>query len=122
MTAKEVSFESDDSASQKEFWFDYLSDSGDGTRAMYSIGYLAMSTLWIKPDPVARISQHSLTANSDRSVTTIRADELAQLPRGESSFSAATWLITPPQYIATGYLYTKSFDYRRENGVTGSLI
>ena len=31
--------------SEKEFWFDYISDTGDGQRAMYSIAYLCMSDL-----------------------------------------------------------------------------
>ncbi|MEP6919488.1 MAG: hypothetical protein ABI967_00075 [bacterium] len=41
----------------KEFWFDYLSDTGDGTTATYSIAYLCLNNLWMKkrweemPDP-----------------------------------------------------------------------
>ncbi len=31
----------------EEFWFDYLSDSGDGMRATYSIAYLAQSDLFV---------------------------------------------------------------------------
>jgi hypothetical protein len=34
-------------ADEHEFWFDYLSDTGDGTRATYSVAYLAYSNLWI---------------------------------------------------------------------------
>lgn len=33
-----------------DFWFDYLSDTGDGTKAVYSLAYLCMSDLWV-PDP-----------------------------------------------------------------------
>ncbi|HEX8476558.1 MAG TPA: hypothetical protein VF666_21350 [Pyrinomonadaceae bacterium] len=33
-----------------EFWFDYISDVGDGMRAMYSIAYLCMSDLWSVAD------------------------------------------------------------------------
>ncbi|MEK6279815.1 MAG: hypothetical protein AABN95_05625 [Acidobacteriota bacterium] len=29
--------------SEKEFWFDYISDTGDGQKAMYSIAYLCLS-------------------------------------------------------------------------------
>jgi hypothetical protein len=32
----------------KEFWFDYLSDTGDGTLATYSIAYLCLSNLWMR--------------------------------------------------------------------------
>src|SRR5262249_22741811 len=31
-----------------EFWFDYISDSGDGQLATYSIAYLCLSDLWAK--------------------------------------------------------------------------
>jgi hypothetical protein len=31
--------------SEKEFWFDYISDTGDGQKAMYSLAYLCMSDL-----------------------------------------------------------------------------
>src|SRR5688572_21416056 len=31
-----------------EFWFDYISDTGDGMRATYSIAYLCLSNLWVK--------------------------------------------------------------------------
>lgn len=31
-----------------EFWFDYISDTGDGMKATYSIAYLCMSDLWAK--------------------------------------------------------------------------
>lgn len=31
--------------SEKEFWFDYISDTGDGQKAVYSIAYLCMSDL-----------------------------------------------------------------------------
>lgn len=33
---------------EEVFWFDYLSDTGDGSRATYSIAYLCMSDLWVK--------------------------------------------------------------------------
>jgi hypothetical protein len=31
---------------QGEFWFDYISDTGDGMTATYSIAYLCLSDLW----------------------------------------------------------------------------
>ncbi|MBA3804837.1 MAG: metallophosphoesterase, partial [Acidobacteria bacterium] len=34
--------------SKGEFWFDYISDTGDGTRATYSIAYLCLSRLWVE--------------------------------------------------------------------------
>src|SRR3982751_5304906 len=49
MTGEEVSLATPEAESKGEFWFDYLSDAGDGTKAMYSIAYLALSNLWINP-------------------------------------------------------------------------
>ncbi|OLE53238.1 MAG: hypothetical protein AUG51_14190 [Acidobacteria bacterium 13_1_20CM_3_53_8] len=37
--------------SEEEFWFDYIADSGDGQRAVYSIAYLCMSDLAVKKEP-----------------------------------------------------------------------
>lgn len=31
-----------------EFWFDYISDTGDGMKATYSIAYLCTSDLWVR--------------------------------------------------------------------------
>jgi hypothetical protein len=39
--------EDGDSEPLEEFWFDYLADTGDGQRAVYSIAYLCMSDLAI---------------------------------------------------------------------------
>jgi hypothetical protein len=33
---------------QKEFWFDYISDTGDGMKATYSIAYLCLSDLYVQ--------------------------------------------------------------------------
>ncbi len=32
---------------KNEFWFDYISDTGDGMKATYSIAYLSLSNLWV---------------------------------------------------------------------------
>ena len=66
----------------KEFWFDYLSDTGDGTKATYSIAYLCLSNLWMK----AR--WESTPARQDASVQLEHlkriGDEYPEpLPRGE---------------------------------------
>lgn len=66
----------------KEFWFDYLSDTGDGTKATYSIAYLCLSNLWMKkrweatPDPrEAAIQLEHLKREGD--------EYPEPLPRGE---------------------------------------
>ncbi|MCM3900606.1 MAG: hypothetical protein ND866_02765 [Pyrinomonadaceae bacterium] len=37
-----------------EFWFDYISDTGDGMKATYSIAYLSLSNLWVSAAFAAR--------------------------------------------------------------------
>ena len=43
--------EDGDQDSEKEFWFDYLADTGDGQKAMYSLAYLCLSDLAAGGDP-----------------------------------------------------------------------
>lgn len=35
----------------KEFWFDYIADSGDGQAAVYDVAYLCLSDLWTRNNP-----------------------------------------------------------------------
>jgi hypothetical protein len=37
----------DGDAGAEEFWFDYISDTGDGMKATYSVAYLSAGDLWI---------------------------------------------------------------------------
>src|SRR5437660_11962448 len=80
MTAKEVNFNDE---SKTEFWFDYIADAGDGTKAMYSIAYLVMSSLWTKLTPNAK----DLPAHDpERKVSTLNNGKESfsfLLPRGE---------------------------------------
>ena len=44
-------------ASDEEFWFDYVSDTGDGQKAMYSVAFLCMSDFSVKaPQPGQAVS------------------------------------------------------------------
>ncbi len=74
MAAREVDrsqkFEGD------EYWFDYLSDSGDGMSATYSIAYLAQSDLFVPPNARAGDAV-GFAANSEPS---------RRLPRGDFLF------------------------------------
>jgi len=66
---------------RKEFWFDYIADTGDGTKAVYSIAYLAMSDLWAKQKWTALPEQEA-----EREVKFNRDEEgdfLTELPRGQ---------------------------------------
>jgi|GEM_PF-899913 len=80
MTAKELDFRDE---SKKEYWFDYLADAGDGTKAMYSIAYLALSSLWTRLDTAT--TQLPAT-EPGRKVSTINDGQEPfsfLLPRGE---------------------------------------
>jgi hypothetical protein len=63
-----------------EFWFDYLADSGDGQRAMYSIAYLCLSDLWT-PGSVDEPPPIGSTVTFEK-----RKKQTFQLPRGEFLF------------------------------------
>ncbi|HKX26121.1 MAG TPA: hypothetical protein VJ302_00380 [Blastocatellia bacterium] len=65
-----------------EFWFDYLSDTGDGMTATYSLAYLCLSNLYVKtldPSRLAAGDQVRVQANKE-------ASTVAELPRGEFLF------------------------------------
>ncbi|SNX59346.1 hypothetical protein SAMN06296273_0785 [Nitrosomonas ureae] len=62
---------------EQEYWFDYIADTGDGSRAVYNVAYLCMSGLWCKDGKITR--GHSISLS--------RAGEFNQrLPRGEFLF------------------------------------
>ncbi|HVF51895.1 MAG TPA: DMT family transporter [Pyrinomonadaceae bacterium] len=65
-----------------EFWFDYLSDTGDGMRATYSIAYLCLSDLWIK-DPRGEMPATTEDASVGFKQT---ASKQMLLPRGQFLF------------------------------------
>ena len=64
------------SASNNEFWFDYISDTGDGQRAMYSIAYLCMSDMNAGNNPQV----------GDKVTFVKDPDRQTLLPRGEFLF------------------------------------
>ena len=83
MTGEVFSF--DNSEEKQEFWFDYLSDAGDGTKAMYSLAYLAMCRgLWTKLTPAT--TDLPAQAADCEVKTTDNHGFTYQLPRGEFLF------------------------------------
>ena len=63
------------------FWFDYLSDTGDGTLATYSLAYLCLSDLWLRA-----AYETGMPRDEDACVQLNKFhDDLhqARLPRGE---------------------------------------
>lgn len=81
---KQVSLNATEAAAfwddRKEFWFDYLADAGDGTKAMYSLAYLCLSDLWVK-----QLDDDVLPPQNDRDVKVREGVEgfSQELPRGE---------------------------------------
>lgn len=70
-----------DGGAPKEFWFDYLSDTGDGTRAGYSIAYMCLSDLVVPASaaPGAEVEFESRISGRNNANRLI-------LPRGEFLF------------------------------------
>lgn len=83
MTGEVFSFDNPD---KQEFWFDYLSDAGDGTKAMYSLAYLTLCRgLWTKLNP-ATTDLPAQAADCEVKTTDNNRDFGYQLPRGEFLF------------------------------------
>jgi hypothetical protein len=59
-----------------DFWFDFMSDTGDGQKAVYNLAYLCLSDLWI-PNPAIR---------GEDVVSLETVDNGFKLPRGEFLF------------------------------------
>jgi hypothetical protein len=86
-------------AAEGEFWFDYLSDSGDGQMAVYSIAYLCMSDLWIdapqgwadgSPQEIRKLIDEGKVevkfAGKDAKLAELEASGHRVLPRGAFLF------------------------------------
>ncbi|HEY0405800.1 MAG TPA: hypothetical protein VGC89_08725 [Pyrinomonadaceae bacterium] len=71
------------SESEQEFWFDYISDTGDGQRAVYSIAYMCMSDFTAKRNPQLGDDVEFAAQPDDASL--LRDDKML-LPRGAFLF------------------------------------
>jgi hypothetical protein len=106
-----------------EFWFDYLADIGDGTRAMYSSAYLAMCrSLGTK----LTSTDTNLPANPQQCEVTTRQDAQAefpyQLPRGEFLFVGGDTAYHAASYITLVNRIQHPFRYAYEDLVKNKLI
>lgn len=108
MNPKEVPFEDE---GEDEFWFDYLSDAGDGSRAMYSIAYLALTSVWTKLDA----NTIALPAAEDqRKVTTLKSDGndyKYELPRGKFLFIGGDTSYHNADYLTLVDRFQRPFAY-----------
>ena len=68
---------------EKEYWFDYLADTGDGQKATYSIAYLCLSKLRVR-EPAA--SGSVVHFDSDDAPPESGSGAMTLLPRGEFLF------------------------------------
>ena len=122
MAGQEVTFATPEAENKDEFWFDYLSDAGDGTKAMYSLAYLAMTSLWTR----LNVNTAALPANeSDRQVsTTNNANDgfTLQLPRGEFLFFGGDTSYHAAEYMTLVNRIQRPFNYAYEDLRTNKLI
>lgn len=97
----------------KEFWFDYLSDTGDGTRATYSIAYLCMSNLWVR--------QRWETGMPDPHLADVQLDQFADaehpelLPRGEFLLIGGDTSYHLSDYATLHLRFQNPFDWAYED-------
>jgi hypothetical protein len=84
----------------KEFWFDYLADAGDGTKAMYAIAYLALSDLW---------------QDGKQDVTFEIAPGGQPLPRGEFLFIGGDTAYHVADYLTLANRIQRPFTYAFED-------
>jgi hypothetical protein len=116
MTGNCESFDDD----QGEFWFDYLSDAGDGNRAMYSIAYLALSSLWTKLD-----AQTTVLPADEQSldVTTIKESGFKfELPRGQFLFIGGDTSYHVADYMTLINRFQRPFNYAYQDLRNRNLI
>lgn len=101
-----------------EFWFDYLSDAGDGTRAMYSLAYLCMSNLWVSPT-----AQHELPAAAACRVRQSNEQGATMsLPRGEFLFIGGDTAYHASDYMTLANRVKQPFRWAYEDLKTHGRI
>lgn len=119
MAPKERDFATPDAEARGEFWFDYMSDVGDGTKAMYGTAYLALSNLWTNlladgtslPDD-ARYPEVSTSADG----------RTFSLPRGEFLFIGGDTAYHASDYLSLVNRIQRPFNYAYEDLKSQNLI
>ena len=100
MAGKVESFSADN---DEAFWFDYMADAGDGTKAMYTIAYLAMSDLWVQSEAAG----HQVFFEREK-------DGVA-LPRGEFLFIGGDTAYHVADYLTLVDRMRRPFAYAYED-------
>ncbi len=90
-----------------EFWFDYISDTGDGMTATYSVAYLCLSDLFVK-DPGLTKPEGQVFVRLE---TREDVSELKILPRGEFLLVGGDTSYHMADYASLGMRFQQPFKW-----------
>jgi hypothetical protein len=107
----EINDRHEDTSENGAFWFDYLSDSGDGQCATYNIAYLCMHDLWLPsansaPDINKEAKKVSLIESTENSF---------KLPRGEFLFVGGDTAYHIADYTTLAERFQRPFNWAYED-------
>lgn len=94
---------------QDSYWFDYIADTGDGSRAVYNVAYLCLSELWLKGDGKTAEGQVSLSQTGEFN---------QRLPRGEFLFVGGDTAYHVADIAALKERFQTPFNWAYEDIVT----
>ncbi|MBY0475357.1 MAG: hypothetical protein K2Q13_09900 [Nitrosomonas sp.] len=94
---------------QDSYWFDYIADTGDGSRAVYNVAYLCLSELWLKEDGKTAEGQVSLSQTGEFN---------QRLPRGEFLFVGGDTAYHVADIAALKERFQTPFNWAYEDIVT----
>ena len=117
-------FNLDDAAreTQEEFWFDYLADTGDGGKAMYSLAYLTLCrSLWTRLNPTAADLPQE-PADCEVSTTPNNPGFTFELPRGEFLFVGGDTAYHASDYLTLAKRIQRPFIYAFSDLLKNDLI
>lgn len=119
MAPKERDFTTPEAEAKGEFWFDYMSDVGDGTKAMYGTAYLALSNLWTNlPGNGTALPESTLQPD----VSTTADGRTFSLPRGEFLFIGGDTAYHASDYLSLVNRIQQPFNYAYEDLKSQGLI
>ena len=119
MAPKKQDFATPAAEAKGEFWFDYMSDVGDGTKAMYSTAYLALSNLWTNL-PGNGITLPGGAVHPE--VSTTADGRTFSLPRGEFLFIGGDTAYHASDYLSLVNRIQRPFNYAYEDLKSQGLI
>ena len=118
MAPNKRDFATPEAEAKGEFWFDYMSDVGDGTKAMYGTAYLVLSDLWTN----LAGSGTSLPDGPSPDVSTTHDGRTFSLPRGEFLFVGGDTAYHAADYLSLVNRIQRPFNYAYEDLKSQNLI